>query len=102
MMDVIRDRVETGGFAMEYFRFGEGERKLVILPGLSVQSVMHAAEAVAAAYAGLAEEFTIYVFDRRAQLPRSTLWRTWPGTRRRPWRPWASGRSVSSGPPREG
>jgi len=68
-MDVIRDRVETGGFAMEYFRFGEGERKLVILPGLSVQSVMHAAEAVAAAYAGLAEEFTIYVFDRRAQLP---------------------------------
>jgi pimeloyl-ACP methyl ester carboxylesterase len=68
-MDVIRDRVETGGFAMEYFRFGEGDRKLVILPGLSVQSVMNAAEAVAAAYAGLAEEFTIYVFDRRAQLP---------------------------------
>ena len=63
------ERVECQDFAMEYFRFGTGARTLVILPGLSVQSVMLSAEAVAAAYASFAEDYTIYVFDRRETLP---------------------------------
>lgn len=63
------ERVECQDFAMEYFRFGTGARTLVILPGLSVQSVMASAEAVAAAYASFAEDYTIYVFDRRETLP---------------------------------
>jgi len=63
------ETVETDGFAMDYFRFGRGERTLVILPGLSVQSVMGSAEAVAEAYAPLTDEFTIYLFDRRKDLP---------------------------------
>ena len=63
------ERVELSGFAMEFFRFGTGARTLVILPGLSVQSVMASAEAVAAAYAPMAEDYTIYVFDRRETLP---------------------------------
>lgn len=54
---------------MDYFCFGSGERPLVILPGLSIQSVMGAADAVAAAYRSLEERFTIYVFDRRRELP---------------------------------
>ena len=54
---------------MNFFRFGTGEKTLVILPGLSVQSVMGAAEAIAAAYQSLAERYTIYVFDRRSDLP---------------------------------
>lgn len=54
---------------MEYFRFGKGKRTLVILPGLSIQSVMGAANAVAEAYQSLENEFTIYVFDRRKDLP---------------------------------
>lgn len=63
------ERIELNGFAMQYFRFGAGARTLVILPGLSVQSVMGSAEAVAAAYASFADDYTIYVFDRRETLP---------------------------------
>ena len=54
---------------MEFFRFGKGEKILVILPGLSVQSVMSAADAIASAYQALEDTFTIYVFDRRKNLP---------------------------------
>ena len=54
---------------MRFFQFGRGAKPLVILPGLSVQSVMNAADAIADAYAPLAEDFTLYVFDRRESLP---------------------------------
>ena len=63
------ETVETDGFSMDYFRFGHGKRTLVILPGLSVGSVMNYADAVEEAYRPLADEFTIYVFDRRKELP---------------------------------
>ncbi len=49
---------------MEYFAFGSGKRKFVILPGLSVHSVMGAADAVAAAYKDFTDTYTVYVFDR--------------------------------------
>ena len=63
------DSVKTDGFTMDYFRFGRGERTLVILPGLSIQSVIACAGAVAQAYASVADRFTVYVFDRRKELP---------------------------------
>ena len=65
-------RVETAKtdlFAMDYFKFGRGEETLAILPGLSVQSVMDSADLVADAFQLLADDFTIYVFDRRKELP---------------------------------
>ncbi len=63
--------VDTGAFTMDYCVFGQGQRTLVILPGLSVQRVMGSAEAIAAAYQPLSEEFTVYVFERRNELPDS-------------------------------
>ncbi len=69
MMQVSVDQVCTNTFQMRYFRFGTGKAPLVILPGLSVQSVIGLAEAVASVYAPLAEDFTVYVFDRRETLP---------------------------------
>ena len=63
------ETVRTDTFTMDYFRFGTGEDTLVILPGLSVQSVMGSADAVAEAYQLLAEDYTIYLFDRRNELP---------------------------------
>ena len=60
---------KTDGFTMEYFQFGNGAKTLVILPGLSVQSVMLSADAIAQAYQLLCEEYTIYVFDRRKETP---------------------------------
>lgn len=68
-MRVSVDQVCTDAFQMRYFRFGTGKAPLVILPGLSVQSVIGLARAVASAYAPLAEDFTVYVFDRRETLP---------------------------------
>ena len=68
-MGIRIESVDTGTCRMEFFRFGHGATPLVILPGLSVQSVMGAADAVAAAYASLQDVFTIYVFDRRKDLP---------------------------------
>lgn len=61
--------VETAGFRMDYFRFGRGGKTLVILPGLSVDSVIKYADTVAEAYRGFAEKYTVYVFDRRKGLP---------------------------------
>ena len=55
---------------MHYFRFGNPEGKpYVILPGLSLKSVMGAADAVAGAYALLAEDYDMYLFDRITQYP---------------------------------
>ena len=61
--------VKADGFSMDYFSFGCGEEVFVILPGLSVQSVMISAAAIAEAYKIFARRYTVYVFDRRKDLP---------------------------------
>ena len=61
--------VQTEGFSVKYARFGAGPRPLVILPGLSVQSVMGAAGAVEKEYEALKEDFTLYLIDRREPAP---------------------------------
>ena len=61
--------VKTDRMEMEYFKFGQGEKTLVILPGLSLQNVMLLADAVEEAYACMKDAFTIYVFERRKNLP---------------------------------
>ena len=63
--------VETESFSMEWFSFGRGEKTMVILPGLSVQSVMGLAGLVAEAYKMFADDYTVYMFDRRKELPAS-------------------------------
>ena len=68
-MNIKRGTVQTENFSMPWFSFGQGEKPVVILPGLSVTSVVDAAAAVAQEYACLAEDFTVYVFDRRVELP---------------------------------
>ncbi len=65
------ETVKTDTFTMDYCKFGQGERTLVIIPGLSVQSVMISANAVVSAYQPLTDDFAIYVFDRRKELPAS-------------------------------
>ena len=64
-------KVVTDNFTMPYFKFGNGKRNLVIIPGLSIQSVMGAANTVAAEYGLMENDFTVYVFDRREDLPDS-------------------------------
>ena len=61
---VTVNTVVEGNMEMDYCTFGSGEKVFVILPGLSVHSVMGSAEAVASAFADFAEEYTVYLFDR--------------------------------------
>ena len=63
------ETVKTESFEMEYFRFGHGNKTMVILPGLSVDGVMKYADAVADAYKSMTDDFTIYLFERRKNLP---------------------------------
>ena len=65
------ETVDLDGFSIDYFKFGNGEKVFVILPGLSMQSVMNSAEAVANSYERLTTECTVYVFDQRTALPDS-------------------------------
>ncbi len=63
------ERIGTDTFEMDFFRFGRGSMPFVILPGLSVQSVMLFAEEVAEAYSAFEDAFTVYVIDRARVLP---------------------------------
>lgn len=64
------ETVTTNEFTMDYFKFGHGPRTFVILPGLSVQSVMGSADAVSEAFSLAHDDFTIYLFDRRKEIPK--------------------------------
>lgn len=59
----------VNSFEMDYTVFGHGERNLVIIPGLSLKSIMLSAKGVAAAYARFTDEFTVYLFDVRKDIP---------------------------------
>lgn len=61
---VAADRV-----SMRYMRFGKGEKTMVILPGLSPFHVTDSADAVAAGFASFTEEYTVYLFDVRDDVP---------------------------------
>ena len=67
-MSICIEQAEVNGFSMNYFRFGNGKRTMVILPGLSIGSVMPSAQLIADAYRIFAEEYTVYVFDRRNEV----------------------------------
>ena len=61
--------VEVYDIIMDYFTFGKGEKTFVILPGVDCRSVLTAAKSVRAAYRAFEEEYTVYVFDRRKNMP---------------------------------
>lgn len=61
--------LETPEFKMQYIAFGSGEKPLVILPGLSVKSVMESADMVEQSYSIFSKEYRVYLFDRRLNLP---------------------------------
>lgn len=57
------------GIIMDYFTFGAGERAFVIIPGIDVKSILLAAKSIEAAYREFGEEYTVYVLDRRKNIP---------------------------------
>lgn len=68
--DMLVDKVTIDGKEMEYLHFGkEDGEKFIILPGLSLKSVMGSAEAIVPAYALLADNYDIYLFDHIKEEP---------------------------------
>lgn len=62
--------ISSDGMNLRYFSFGnELGQAFVIIPGVALKSVMDSAEFIAAQYSTIAEEFCIYVFDRREDMP---------------------------------
>ncbi|MCQ2461804.1 MAG: alpha/beta hydrolase [Clostridia bacterium] len=53
------------GIETDYFFFGHGSKTMVIIPGLSLKSVMQSAPAVIKAYEEFTDDYTVYVIDRR-------------------------------------
>lgn len=56
-------------FTMRYAVFGEGEKPMVILPGMSLKSVLLSIKAVAASYKVFQKDYRIYCFDRTDDMP---------------------------------
>lgn len=59
----------VGEVEMEYARFGSGAKTFVIIPGLSLRSVMSSASSVETAYKIFKEDYTVYLLDRRKNMP---------------------------------
>lgn len=59
---------KTDAFEMEYFSFGSGLRPFIIIPGVSMTSVMPAAAALAAGFGSFTNDWTVYVFDRKKDI----------------------------------
>lgn len=66
---MITGSVKTGSTEMEYFSFGSGSRRLIILPGIGVQKVRASAKGVETAYSCFEQDYTVTVFDRKNDLP---------------------------------
>ncbi len=54
---------------MEYAVIGSGPKPFILIPGLSLRNVVPSADAVEGAYKIFKEEYTIYLFDRRTNMP---------------------------------
>lgn len=64
--------LETNGFETEYIRFGrQGAQPMLVLPGLSLISVLTFEEGIVNAYSCYAEDRDVILPDRRKQLPES-------------------------------
>lgn len=63
--------LRIGGTEMEYIRFGNGKKNLIMLPGLGdgLRTMKGTALPMALMYRLFAMEFTVYAFSRRALLP---------------------------------
>ena len=64
------ETVKTDGAEMKCTVFGSGKKPMVIIPGLSVANVCESAELIAASFDIFCRDYTVYLFDRCADIPR--------------------------------
>lgn len=61
---------ENDKFKMNYYQFGTGKKHMVIIPGISMDSIMNSAELVEMNFSAFKEDYTVYLFDRREGIDR--------------------------------
>lgn len=54
---------------IRYISFGSGEKTMVVVPGLSIGYVTDSAPAIEAAFSAFTEDYTVYLFDIRDDVP---------------------------------
>lgn len=64
----VVETVKIGDNEMDYIKFGSGEKSFVIIPGLSIHSVMPLKDSIVQAYEIFSKEYTVYLFDRPKNL----------------------------------
>lgn len=69
-MNPIFGTADCSTCQIEYFSFGKGPDNLLILPGLSIRPVCQSAQFVASQYRCLCNDFTIFVFESRRDMPK--------------------------------
>lgn len=57
------------GTTMDCVRFGGGDRQLALISGLNLRSIRERAYALARMYRIFAQDYTVYIFDRREEVP---------------------------------
>lgn len=68
-------RVEIDGTYMNVIRFGTGKKNLVIIAGVSLCGLEGQGESVAAAYDIFADEYTVYLLERKKVIPQEySVW----------------------------
>ena len=60
-MDIYVNKITADGVSMNYMKFGKGAKTMVIIPGLSIKSVIESADAVANQYRSMTDDFTVYL-----------------------------------------
>ncbi len=70
-MSIENGIVMIGDTDMYYVRFGEGSRKLIVLPGLSdgLTTVKGKAWLLSASYKAFFRDYTVYMFSRKNSMP---------------------------------
>lgn len=62
--------MKTGNYSgIRYISFGRGSRAMVVVPGLSIGFVTDGADAIEKAFEIFAEEYTVYLFDVKEDVP---------------------------------
>ncbi len=61
--------VSVRGTELRYIRFGSGGKALVVVAGMNLTDITLQADAIAAAFAPAAKDYTVYVFSCRTEPP---------------------------------
>lgn len=69
MIKTEKGSVNVNNVVTEYAKFGTGKKHFIIIPGINLRNILDSADSIASAYSMFAEDYTVWVFDRRVDMP---------------------------------